>query len=174
MRILVLGHSGSGKSTLARALSRPPRAPVLHLDTVHWLPGWRERDHDRQHALLQHYLNTHAEWVIDGNYFQLLFERRLELSDLIVILLFPRRVCLYRALKRRWKYRGKSRESMTEGCPERLDWNFIKWILVDGRSKERCGRFAEIESLYPERVIVLRNARHVRAFMDSISDRDQS
>ena len=45
MKIAVLGYSGSGKSTLARKLGELYGVPVLHLDAVQFLPGWRERPH---------------------------------------------------------------------------------------------------------------------------------
>lgn len=44
MKIAILGYSGSGKSTLARRLGEQYGIPVLHLDRVQFLPGWRERD----------------------------------------------------------------------------------------------------------------------------------
>ena len=40
MRIAVIGYSGAGKSTLARALGARYGVPVLHMDRVHWAPGW--------------------------------------------------------------------------------------------------------------------------------------
>lgn len=43
MKIEILGTSGSGKSTLAKRLGETYGLPVLHMDTVHFLPGWVER-----------------------------------------------------------------------------------------------------------------------------------
>ena len=43
MKIAILGTSGSGKSTLAKRLGERYGLPVLHMDTVHFLPGWVER-----------------------------------------------------------------------------------------------------------------------------------
>lgn len=48
MRIAIIGYSGAGKSTLAKALGAQYDCPVLHLDALHFLPGWHERD-DRTH-----------------------------------------------------------------------------------------------------------------------------
>ena len=42
MRIAIIGYSGAGKSTLARALGERYACPVLHLDALHFLPGWSE------------------------------------------------------------------------------------------------------------------------------------
>ena len=44
MKIAVLGYSGAGKSTLARMLGEYYNIPVLHLDTVQFLPNWKIRD----------------------------------------------------------------------------------------------------------------------------------
>ena len=49
MKIAILGTSGSGKSTLAKRLGERYGLPVLHMDTVHFLPGpampggWKKR-----------------------------------------------------------------------------------------------------------------------------------
>jgi adenylate kinase family enzyme len=44
MKIAIIGHSGSGKSTLAAFLGEKYALPVLHVDTIHFLPGWVERE----------------------------------------------------------------------------------------------------------------------------------
>ena len=51
MKILVLGFSGSGKSTLARNLSNHYNLPLLHIDSIHFLPNWiiRDKNDDQNH-----------------------------------------------------------------------------------------------------------------------------
>lgn len=68
MRIAIIGYSGSGKSTLAAQLGQSYGVPVLHLDSVHWLPGWVERAREEEKALVRAFLDQNESWVIDGNY----------------------------------------------------------------------------------------------------------
>lgn len=107
----------------------------------------------------------HADdgWVIDGNYTALLQERRLAESDRIVILAFGRWACLRRVVSRYLRHRGRSRASMTEGCPEKLDAEFIWWILHEGRSRSHRRRFRHIRDTWPGATVVVRNQRQLNA-----------
>ena len=77
MKIAILGLSGSGKSTLAKQLGSFYHAPVLHLDAVHFLPGWVERVPGEEEQLVTSFLDTHNSWVMDGNYTKTCYARRL-------------------------------------------------------------------------------------------------
>ena len=159
-RVLVLGCPGAGKSTLARSLGEALSLPVVHLDKLWWKSGWVNRTEGEFDALLDAVL-LGEEWVIDGNYLRTL-PRRLERCDAVVLLDYPRRVCLLRALRRILSWRGRTRPDMAADCPERLDGEFVRWIwelhrtqrpqvleLLDGwtgekhvfRSPKDCARF---------------------------------
>ncbi|MBC7491288.1 MAG: AAA family ATPase [Novosphingobium sp.] len=144
-RILIIGSPGAGKSTLSRALAERTGLPLHHLDRMHWLPGWVERDRDEGRAELAAVLER-DRWIIDGNYGSSL-PMRLERADTVIWLDFPTRVCLARALKRWWRYRGRSRPDMTEGCPERFNLKFLIYVLHfrsawRGRNSAALGQFA--------------------------------
>lgn len=66
-------------------------------------------------------------WIVDGNYSRTLKER-LKRCDTVIYLDYPRRICLLGAIKRVLSNYGKVRLDMAEGCPERFDIEFIKWI----------------------------------------------
>ncbi|WP_191385244.1 AAA family ATPase [uncultured Flavonifractor sp.] len=159
-RVLVLGCPGAGKSTLARSLGEALSLPVVHLDKLWWKSGWINRTEGEFDALLDTVL-LGEEWVIDGNYLRTL-PRRLERCDAVVLLDYPRQVCLFRALRRILSWRGRTRPDMAADCPERLDGEFVRWIwefhrtqrpqvleLLDGwtgekhvfRSPKDCARF---------------------------------
>ena len=126
-RVLVIGSPGAGKSTLSHALARRTGLPLHHLDRMFWLPGWVERDRDEGRAELANVLAQDC-WIIDGNYGSTL-PLRIACADTVVWLDYPTALCLGRALRRWWMYRGHSRPDMTEGCPERLDGEFLLYIL---------------------------------------------
>lgn len=170
MKISILGYSGSGKSTLARFLGQKYGIAVLHFDAIHWLPGWKMNTPEEKLRITQEFLDSHDEWVIDGTYSKYFLERRLDESDEIILMLFNRFSCLYRVIKRRIIYSGKTRPDMGEGCPEKIDWNFVKWVLWEGRSKTAVERFKQIAEKYPEKVTVIKNQRQLDGVMKKYSE----
>lgn len=124
-QIAIVGSSGAGKSTLALELSRTFNLPVIHLDAEYWQPSWvktpSEVWRERQKSLLE------AErWIVDGNYSSTM-DMRFEAADTI-FLDFPRLLCTWRVLKRVLEYRPGIRPDMPEGCHERCDLDFIKYV----------------------------------------------
>ena len=88
MKIAIIGYSGSGKSTLARLISELYDIPVLHLDTVEFLPGWQSRELSKKLEIVRNFLNQNSSWVIDGNYGKLMYWERMEQADHIIMLHF--------------------------------------------------------------------------------------
>lgn len=169
MRIAIIGYSGAGKSTLAQRLGEALELPVLHLDTVHWLPGWQVRDKEGRDRMVLDFLSQNENgWIIDGNYSGMLHEERMAAAHLIIFLDFPRRVCLARAWTRYRQNKGKTRSSMTDGCDERFDFEFVKWILVDGRNKKRKAAFENVAKNHPEKFIRCKNNSQVEAAFRNI------
>ncbi|MBA4852857.1 DNA topology modulation protein [Emticicia sp. BO119] len=126
-RIVIVGCGGAGKSTLARQLSEILHLPVIHLDKEFWQPGWEMRPKEEERKILEE-VARQKEWIIDGNY-QSTMQRRFEAADTIIFLDFSTLICLRRVIKRYFEYRGTTRPDMTEGCPEKLDWEFLSWII---------------------------------------------
>ena len=165
MKIAIIGYSGSGKSTLAGRLAEHYDIPVLYFDRVQFRPNWEIRPQASKEIMTKTFLDLHKDWVIDGNYSKLFFERRMEEADVIILLLFNRFACLHRVWRRYRKYKNQSRPDMGDGCNEKLDREFVKWVLRDGRSKTTRQRFQNVIARYPEKTVVIKNQRQLDAYM---------
>lgn len=165
-RILIVGCPGAGKSTLAREMAQKMGIPLIHLDQLFWLPGWKEREKEEFDTLLQTELKK-PKWIIDGNYGRTL-PLRLTHCDTVIFLDFSSLACVMGVLKRVLTTRGKVRPDMGDGCPERLDWSFLRYVWRFRRTQRN--KIAEKISLADPSVarIVLRNRRQVRNFVQKI------
>lgn len=125
-RIMVIGSPGSGKSTFCRQLAVITDYPLFHLDKYYWNNGWVEtplEEFDRIHERLI----AGETWIIDGNYGRTM-DIRLQVADTVIHLAYGRLTCLLSYLKRVITHRGRVREDMTDGCEEKLDLAFMKYI----------------------------------------------
>lgn len=167
MKIAIIGYSGSGKSSLARALGDFYQLPVTHLDSLHFLSNWQERPTTDFQQLVAQIL-IQEQWIIEGNYGEAYYQERLDQADTIIMLLFPAYRAYFRVLKRYLTYRGKTRPDMAAGCPERLDWDFTKWIWFGGRSKRHKKNYEHIASIYNDKVIILRSQRDIDSYLKQL------
>ena len=166
-RVVVMGCSGAGKSTLAVELGRRLDLPVIHLDWHFWQAGWVETPKaawaEKVRELLQQ-----DRWIMDGN-FGGTMALRMAKADAIIFLDFPRRTCLRRVLLRWWTYRGRTRPDLPEGCPEKIDLEFLRWIW-NFRRRSRPAVLEALERFRAGRVIeVLHNPAEVRCFLQHLS-----
>jgi adenylate kinase family enzyme len=162
-RVLVIGSGGAGKSTFAAALGARLRLPVVHLDAHYWHPGWVATPEAEWRDRVDR-LTAGEAWVMDGNYGGTL-DQRLAACDAVVFLDLPRRLCLARVLRRWARYAGRSRPDMAPGCPERLRWEFLRWIWDYPRSR-RPAILRRLAALPPDRrVVVLRSPAAVADFL---------
>jgi adenylate kinase family enzyme len=158
-RVVIIGSGGAGKSTLARRLGEILKLEVLHLDQLYWKPNWVEPPKDEWIQTVAGLLQKET-WIMDGN-FGGTMEMRLEACDTAIFLDFPRTICLYRVFKRWLKYRTTNRPDMTEGCNEKIDWEFLGWIwnfrkTTKPQIEERLQKIASKKT-----VIRLKSAREV-------------
>lgn len=168
MKIAIIGYSGSGKSTLAEKLGRKYNAEVLHLDSVQFMPGWQIRPAEEQEGMVSEFMAMHISWVIDGNYSKLMYDRRMEEADVIIELLFGRINCLYRVVRRYFIYRNRTRPDMTPGCSEKLDHEFIMWVLRDGRTSGSRARYRNVSSKYSDKTVILKNQRQINRYLKNL------
>ena len=167
MKIAIIGYSGSGKSTLAKKLSEIYNCPLLYLVTIQFEANWKIRDIDEGRLMVGEFLKNDS-WIIDGNYREFLQEKRLQDADKIIFMNFPRRICFPQAFKRYLHYKNKTRESMADGCNEKFDLEFIKWLLFEGRKKSIKNHYNEICKCYKDKITIFRNNKDVENFLASL------
>ena len=56
---------------------------------------------------------------------------------------------------------------MAEGCKEKFDFEFVKWILWEGRTKRARERYRGMISKYGEKAIVIRNQKELDRYIQS-------
>lgn len=168
-KIAVIGSPGSGKSVFSRKLGESLGLPVIHLDSHYWHDGWTPTPQREWDEFLRETVGGQA-WIIDGNYTRTL-DIRLEAADTVIFLDMPRLLCMYRIVKRRFMYRSKSRPDLNEGCEEKLDANFVKWVW-NYRAEVRPKVLKAI-SVHGEnkRTILLSSRKQVRAFLQAEGSR---
>ena len=161
-RILIIGCGGAGKSTLARQLGDKLGLPVVHLDSIFWLPNWVERDRDEFDELVRQEL-AKDQWIMDGNYNRTM-RSRIQYCDTIIYLDFSRMACILGVLKRVLTTYGTVRPDMGEGCPERFDLEFLKWVWNFNKEK-RESYYRMLNETTGVETIVLKNRRMVKRFL---------
>lgn len=155
-RILVIGSGGSGKSTLSQKLGSILDLPVIHLDTYFWNANWVPKPNDEWDKIVDHFTND-EHWIIDGNYSRTM-DIRIKRADVIIFLDLPRLLCIYRIIKRRVMYHKKSRPDMNDECPEKLDWEFVKWVW-NYRKRSRMNTIKKLEQIAEHQQVITVNTR---------------
>jgi len=164
-KVLVIGSCGSGKSTFATRLGELLDLEVLHLDRFYWRPGWVKPTPDEWIKTVMDLIHRDS-WIIDGNYSGTL-DLRIPKCDTIVFLDLPRWLCLWRIMRRWLQYRKSQRHDMAEGCPEKIDGEFVLWVWnYPRRSKPRVMKLLE-EHSEGKQIVWLRSRAEVEKFLSS-------
>ena len=165
-RIMLIGSGGAGKSTLALKIAPILKLPLIHLDTEFWSPGWVEPDKVWWRKRVKEIADG-EKWIIDGNYGGTM-DIRLERADTIIFMDYPTWLRLLRVIWRYWKNRNKSRPDMREGCPEKLDWQFMLYIANYNKSRKPVilEKLAKLQE--NQKIIILKNDKETRSFVQSL------
>lgn len=162
-KIMIIGSPGTGKSTLAKRLRNLTNFPTYSLDAMFWQPGWVQSDTKSFRQKLEDVVNT-EKWIIDGNYSNHL-DLRLPKADLVIYLDFIMPICLFRVIKRSLKSFGRVRSEMADGCTEKIDLEFYRYVVtfpwkVRSRMQSDFEKFGAGDKL-----VILQSNRQVERFV---------
>ena len=150
---------------MAQKLGNLTGIPVVHLDKLFWKPGWVQRTPEEFDPIIQKEIEKDA-WIMDGN-FNRTMPLRIQRCDTVIYLDFSRFACLRGVLKRILTTYGKVRPDMGEGCPERIDLEFLKWVWNYNKNKRERNYKLLNEATHAE-TIVLKNRRSVKRFLKKL------
>lgn len=167
-RVLILGNSGSGKSSFAEKLAAKLGIPCVHLDSHYWRPNWVPTPAEEWPDVVRRLIDE-DEWVMDGNYSSTLDER-MQRADTAIYLRVSRPVATWRVLKRRIAHRGQARGELAEGCYEKIDLEFLRWIW-DHPSRAKRRTFPILKKYSSsEKTILYLNSKEAQEFIDFVTE----
>ena len=165
-RISIVGGSGTGKSTLCNILSKELGLPAIHLDAINYEPNWVEIDKtERDNIILSKAQDD--TWVIDGNYNKTLKER-FDKADLIIWLDYSTLKQLHGILKRYFTTRNSERPEIP-GCKERLEPEFIKYVLTYNK-KKRPVILDYLKDVPKEKVLIFKHQKDLNAWLKDFTN----
>jgi adenylate kinase family enzyme len=167
-KIVVIGSCGAGKSTFSRRLHNITNLELIHLDKHYWEPNWSEPAKDEWKQKVAELVQGDS-WIIDGNYGGTM-ELRIAACDTVIFLDLPRFICLRRVLQRIAFYKKNGRPDMADGCDERFDWEFIKYVWRFQKDKipqieSRLEKFGD-----SKKIVRLRSNRDIELFFKKIGE----
>ena len=165
-RISIVGGSGSGKSTLCNILSKELGLPAIQLDAINYEPNWVEINKtERDNMILSKAQDD--KWVIDGNYNKTLKER-FDKADLIIWLDYSTLKQLHGILKRYFTTRNSERPEIP-GCKERLEPEFIKYVLTYNK-KKRPVILDYLKDVPKEKVLIFKHQKDLNAWLKDFTN----
>jgi len=128
-KIAIIGNGGGGKTTLAKRFSKQLGLPVVHVDSIQFLAGFKKREECQTRSILNK-VAVKNEWIIDGFGPMDVISKRVELADKIVFIDFPLWRHLWWATKRQMMAFWKTRSELPSGCSERSLAHTIRLFKV--------------------------------------------
>ena len=160
MKIHIIGCSGSGKTYLATALSEKYNIPHFDLDNIQWdnnSSGYGNKmPLEKRSELLNRILENDC-WIIEGVYYAWV-GKCFEDADRIFVLDVPKRIYIYRIIKRS----VKRKLGLEKGKKETIKsvYNLLKW--TDTFQNKSMVEIKKILSAYPEKTVWLHSSKDIQ------------
>ena len=139
--------------------------PLIHLDRLFWRPGWVHCSREEFDTLLLKELEKES-WIIDGNYSRTI-EMRLKYADAVILFDYPSLLCLWRVIKRVMGSFGKVRADMGDGCPERFDFEFLKYVW-NFKKTELPAVIEKLSGTHGAEIVIIKNKKDFKGLKESL------
>ncbi len=165
-RINIIGAPGAGKTYLARELAKKHNLPIVHMDFLAHTDRYNPLfDKPAFNAKILSECKK-DRWIMEGVYKSTL-GMRIPRADLTIHLDYPRRIYIYRVLKRRVQYRDKRREEMPENWQEKINWDFFKYVLKFNKLQKPAIE-TELAKYKNAKIEIVRNPKELKKLISVI------
>ncbi len=165
-KIMIIGCCGAGKSTLARALNSTLNIPLLYLDQYYWKPNWQASERNEWETTIKD-LAAKESWIMDGNY-KGTMDIRMAQADTIIMLNRSRYICMVRVMKRVLLNIGRVRADMPQGCKERFDFEFLKYVWNFNKT-QGLALIEKLNAMKNEKLILIfDNDNEIKTFLKDL------
>ncbi|MBI4979757.1 MAG: topology modulation protein [Spirochaetes bacterium] len=169
-RIMIIGCGGAGKSTFAKRLHDILGYELIHLDLLYWKANWTPTPKEAWVRTVASIIQKDS-WIMDGNYNSTIPER-LARADTVIYFDFPAIVCVYNAVVRviRSRLSGMKRSDIPENCPERINFEFIKWIIGYNRTN-RPAYLGMLSEMHDKNIYYIKNYSDADKLLNILADK---
>lgn len=162
-KIAIVGAPGTGKTTLSNILSKLYNIEATHIDGIHHMENWVQRDKDERDRMILDVVSK-DKWIIDGTY-KATLKPRFEAADLIIWLDYSSFAQIKGVMTRFLKNKGKEKPEIP-GCKEKMDKEFFTYVLRYNKDK-RKNIVNNLEGIDKSKVIVFKNRRQLNKWIKS-------
>lgn len=160
-KIAIVGAPGTGKTTLSNILSKLYNIEATHIDGIHHMENWVQRDKDERDRMILDVVSK-DKWIIDGTY-KATLKPRFEAADLIIWLDYSSFAQIKGVMTRFLKNKGKEKPEIP-GCKEKMDKEFFTYVLRYNKDK-RKNIVNNLEGIDKSKVIVFKNRRQLNKWI---------
>lgn len=166
-KISVIGNPCTGKTTLSRALAAQYELPLIHVDSIQFLPEMKLRDPTETRKVLIEY-SLGDEWIIDGLGPLKIIEDRFQKSDLVLVIRIPFWRNVLWIFKRQLKSLFFPREELPENSKEATFEQTVKlfrnmWNVQNGLWIQLDRIF--LRDIYKNKVRYIRSVRELNKIL---------
>lgn len=160
-KIAIVGAPGTGKTTLSNILSKLYGIEATHIDGIHHLENWVQRDKQERDRIILDIVKR-DKWIIDGTY-KATLRPRFEAADLIIWLDYSSLAQIKGVMERYLKNKGKEKPEIP-GCKEKMDKEFFTYVLKYNKEK-RKNIVNNLEGIDKSKLIVFKNRRQLNKWL---------